>query len=160
MGCRQSLRGFAPSSVCGGVKPVTRRCLCTVLVYCRRTVIIMSSGNCVNLRLTGRGLQGKGTAAFDHHECWVRRRPLGSHCSDLPGGKQGCQFDSSLAFSKLIRYRVYTGTPAGASVLHLLRAWSVAQSHPARIISSFFFIFVQRGLLVRKAAFIQVNLTG
>lgn len=46
-------------------------------------------------------------------------------------------------------------------MLDLLRAWSVAQSHPARIIySSFFFIFVQRRLLVRKAAFIQVNLTG
>lgn len=86
-------------------------------------------GNCVNLLLTGRGLQGKGTAAFDHRECWVRPRPMGSRCSDLPGGKQGCQFDSSLAFSKLIRYRVYTGIPAGPSMLDLLRARSVAQSH-------------------------------
>lgn len=111
--------------------------------HCSRLLLTYSHHNeqrenWVNLRLTGRGLQGKRAAAFDHHECWVRQRPLGSHCSDLPGGKQGCQFDSSLAFSKVIRYRVYTGIPAGASVLDLLRAWSVAQSHPARIISFFF----------------------
>lgn len=69
------------------------------------------------------------TTAFDHHQSWVRRGLQGSHCSDLPGGKQGRQFDSSLAFSKLIRYWVYIWTPIGASVFFLLRAPSVAWPH-------------------------------
>lgn len=117
---RRRFVDFIPLSVCGGVKPLTHYCLGTVF----RLLLAYSHHNEQRKKLHEPSFNWESpsrqvTTAFDHHQSWVRRRLQGSHCSDLPGGKQGCQFDSSLAFSKLIRYWVYIGTPIGASVFFL-----------------------------------------